>query len=413
MIVGVLVEVASSSVDKIFDYFVPSSMESSIRVGVRVLVPFGRRTIEGFVLEIKSSSTLELKEVIEVIDTDVILNQELLELGKEVQKNTLSTLISAYQVMLPKALKAKAGRKITKKYDVYYQLLNKEYEAKNPSQKKILELFLDRDVILRSKLVDISKSSLDTLVTKGVLGVIKKEVYRTSYQVGKKEVHTLTLEQQKVVDTVLEGDSSKPYLLFGVTGSGKTEVYMQIIEEALREGKTAIMLVPEISLTPQMIERFSNRFPHAIAALHSALSDGEKYDEWRRIARGEASIVIGARSAIFAPLKNIGAIIMDEEHSDSYKQGDSSPRYHARDIAIWRGKYHQCPVILGSATPSLESMARAGKGVYQLLTLDKRVNGRNLPKVSIIDMNLESRRQGHFSSALIQAILSRLEKKNK
>ena len=411
MVVGVLVEVASSSVDKIFDYFVPSSMESSIRVGVRVLVPFGRRTIEGFVLEIKSSSTLELKEVIEVIDTDVILNQELLELGKEVQKNTLSTLISAYQVMLPKALKAKAGRKITKKYDVYYQLLNKEYEAKNPSQKKILELFLDRDVILRSKLVDISKSSLDTLVTKGVLGVIKKEVYRTSYQVGKKEVHTLTLEQQKVVDTVLEGDSSKPYLLFGVTGSGKTEVYMQIIEEALREGKTAIMLVPEISLTPQMIERFSNRFPHAIAALHSALSDGEKYDEWRRIARGEASIVIGARSAIFAPLKNIGAIIMDEEHSDSYKQGDSSPRYHARDIAIWRGKYHQCPVILGSATPSLESMARAGKGVYQLLTLDKRVNGRNLPKVSIIDMNLESRRQGHFSSALIQAILSRLEKK--
>ena len=181
------------------------------------------------------------------------------------------------------------------------------------------------------------------------------------YEVNPDDKKILTPSQQQVVDAVIQGNVEKPFLLYGVTGSGKTEVYMHIIEEVLNKKKTAILLVPEISLTPQMVEAFSNRFGYQVAALHSALSEGEKYDEWRRIARGEANIVIGARSAIFAPLKNIGIIIMDEEHSDSYKQGDKNPRYHARDVAIWRGKYHHAPVLLGSATPSLESMARAQK----------------------------------------------------
>lgn len=405
MVVGVLVQLASQNVDKIFDYSVPKELEDSMQVGIRVLVPFSRQTLEGFVLEIKDSSPLELKEVYSIVDYDIVLNKELLALGKEIQKDTLSTLISAYQVMLPKALKAKAGTTIRKKFHTFYQLEQRDYLGTSLPQKKILELFHDRKMIPKEELTSISLSALSTLVEKKVLLPVFIEDYRLKYEVHKESKKVLTPLQQEVVTKVIQGDYRKPFLLFGVTGSGKTEVYMNIIEHVLNQGKTAIILVPEISLTPQMVEQFSNRFGNQIAALHSALSDGEKYDEWRRIARGEASIVIGARSAIFAPLKNIGIIIMDEEHSDSYKQGDKDPRYHARDIAIWRAKYHACPVLLGSATPSLESMARAQKGVYQLLTLTERVNGRKLPDVEIIDMNQEAKKSSsHLTVQLLNEI---------
>ena len=405
MVVGVLVQLASQNVDKIFDYSVPKELEDSMQVGIRVLVPFGRQTLEGFVLEIKDSSPLELKEVYSIVDYDIVLNKELLALGKEIQKDTLSTLISAYQVMLPKALKAKAGTTIRKKFHTFYQLEQRDYLGTSLPQKKILELFHDRKMIPKEELTSISLSALSTLVEKKVLLPVFIEDYRLKYEVHKESKKVLTPLQQEVVTKVIQGDYRKPFLLFGVTGSGKTEVYMNIIEHVLNQGKTAIILVPEISLTPQMVEQFSNRFGNQIAALHSALSDGEKYDEWRRIARGEASIVIGARSAIFAPLKNIGIIIMDEEHSESYKQGDKDPRYHARDIAIWRAKYHACPVLLGSATPSLESMARAQKGVYQLLTLTERVNGRKLPDVEIIDMNQEAKKSSsHLTVQLLNEI---------
>lgn len=407
MVVGVLVQLSNQNVDKIFDYFVPSDLECFIKVGIRVLVPFGRQTLEGFVLEIKDSSNRDLKEIYSILDQDIVLNDELLQLGKEIQSSTLSTLISAYQVMLPKALKAKAGVLVAKKYQTFYELKDESYIATSLAQKKILELFLDRKSISRKELLNISSSALSTLVEKNVLRSIKKEDYRMRYEVREDQKKVLTCSQQVVVDAVLENKRGVPFLLFGVTGSGKTEVYMQIIEGVLKKKKTAIILVPEISLTPQMVEQFSNRFGNQIAALHSALSEGEKYDEWRRIARGEANIVIGARSAIFAPLKNIGVIIMDEEHSDSYKQGDKNPRYHARDIAIWRGKYHSCPVLLGSATPSLESMARAEKGVYELLMLKDRVNGKSLPSVDIIDMNQEIKNgSSHITKRLLFEISS-------
>lgn len=411
MVVGVLVQLSSQNIDKIFDYIVPNDLESSIKVGIRVLVPFGRQTLEGFVLEIKDNSDRDLKEIYSILDRDIVLNDELLLLGKQIQKSTLSTLISAYQVMLPKALKAKAGVLVSKKYQTFYELTDKSYLASSTAQEKILKLFSDKKTISRKELLAISSSALSTLIEKKVLSEIKKEDYRIKYEVNKDKKKVLTLFQQKVVNSVLENQKNVPFLLFGVTGSGKTEVYMQIIEEVLKCGETAIMLVPEISLTPQMVEQFSNRFGNQIAALHSALSEGEKYDEWRRIARGEASIVIGARSAIFAPLKNIGIIIMDEEHSDSYKQGDKSPRYHARDIAIWRAKYHSCPVLLGSATPSLESMARAEKGVYQLLVLKERVNGKSLPNVEIIDMNKEAKNgTSHITNRLLGELSSCIDR---
>lgn len=403
MVVGVLVQLSSQNVDRVFDYLVPEHLIPSIKVGVRVLVPFGKQNLEGFILEIKTNSDRELKDIYSILDKDVILNDELLLLGKEIQNTTLSTLISAYQVMLPKALKAKAGVTISKKYQTFYEIKDKEYIPSSLAQRKILELFSETKIISRKVLLEISSSALSTLLEKGVLSEIKEEDYRMKYDIKRDTKKVLTKAQQNVVDSVLNDQRHVPFLLFGVTGSGKTEVYMQIIEKVLKKGKTAIILVPEISLTPQMIEHFSNRFGNQIAALHSALSEGEKYDEWRRIARGEANIVIGARSAIFAPLKNIGIIIMDEEHSDSYKQGDKNPRYHARDIAIWRGKYHSCPVLLGSATPSLESMARARKGVYELVTLQERVNGKMLPEVEIIDMNQESKRSSyHITNTLLK-----------
>ena len=409
MIVGVLVEISAKAVDKVFEYNVPKELEESIKVGIRVLVPFGKMTLEGFVLEIKNEKTtsMELKSIIDVVDKDIVLNKELLELGKVMRNNTLSTLISCYQVMLPKALKAGSTGSI--KYDTYYKL-NDNYSINklNDKQKEIIELVKNGPVI-RKSLVDISLSSLNTLLKKGILVEEKSEHYRVSYNDINNNKMELTAEQKSVVDSVIS--STDTYLLYGVTGSGKTEVYMEVIEHYLNMGKTSIVLVPEISLTPQMIERFERRFGKKIAAIHSGLSDGEKYDEYRRIARGEASIVIGARSEVFAPLDNIGIIIIDEEHSDSYKQSDPSPRYHARDIAILRSKYHKCSVLLGSATPSLESMARAEKGVYKLLSLPHRVNGKELPVVNIIDMNKEIRKvKGHFSLELVDAIRSRLEK---
>jgi primosomal protein N' (replication factor Y) (superfamily II helicase) len=196
-----------------------------------------------------------------------------------------------------------------------------------------------------------------------------------------------------------------------VTGSGKTEVYMQAIEEVLRQGKEAIVLVPEISLTPQMVERFKGRFGSQVAVLHSGLSVGEKYDEWRKIHRKEVQLVVGARSAIFAPFENLGMIIIDEEHEASYKQ-EENPRYHARDVAIYRARVHGCPVVLGSATPSLESFARAKKGVYQLLTLKKRVSDNGMPDVHIVDMReeLRSGNRSMFSRTLFEKLKDRLEK---
>ena len=370
--------------------------------------------LEGFVIEIKNSSDISVKDILEVVDDEVILNEELLELGKKIQEDTLSTLISCYQIMLPKALKAKNGMVINKKFDTYYYL-NKDivcYGKLSASQDRIINLCMEKEYVLRKELVDISLSSLNTLIKKNILLEKKLEHYRLSYNEKIEPKKELTEDQMKVVNEVLLNKGYCPYLLYGVTGSGKTEVYMELIEDALNRGKTSIVLVPEISLTPQMVLRFQKRFGDNIAAIHSALSDGEKYDEWRRIVKGEAKIVIGARSAIFAPLKNIGMIIIDEEHSDSYKQDDSNPRYSAKDVALIRAKYHDCPLIMGSATPSLEAFARAKKGVFKLLELPNRINGKELPKINIIDMNeIIKKTKGHFSEELLAAISLRLKKK--
>lgn len=415
MTVEVLVEIKSKKIDKTFTYNVPIEMEYSIQIGKRVLVPFGKQKLEGFVLNINKEfkPEYELKNIIEVIDEYPVINEEMMEIGSYINKKTLSTLISAYQTMLPSALKAKKSLKVNKKVVSYLNLNDNTYIPKNEKQKQIIELFSSNVSELKKELATkISESAVKTLLNKSVLTETYKEIYRLNdiAQIEKCNIK-LNAEQKNVVAKVTASlNKFEPFLLYGVTGSGKTEVYMHIIEKVLENSKEVIVLVPEISLTPQIVTIFKKRFGNKIAILHSRLNDGEKYDEWRKIERKEVSIVIGARSAIFAPFTNLGLIIIDEEHTGTYKQ-ENNPKYNAIDIAINRAKRYDIPLLLGSATPQIESYTRAKKGIYTLLEITKRVNN-NLPEVSLIDMKEEIKKGNKIiSTDLYNSINSCLEKK--
>lgn len=412
MVADVLVELKAKNIVNTFTYLIPKNMY--VEVGMRVLVPFGKQKVEGFVLKIKDLVEIDykLKSIIACIDEAPVLNKEMLELGSFMQSKTLCSLITCYQTMLPKALKAKNGVVVNKKYNNYL-IVNKEKEPilKNEKQIEIYNLIKEKDKILKKEANDISISSVKTLLNKNYIIEMKEESYRIKNNIKIKESNiTLNKEQQIVVDSVIEDlNKFSPFLLYGVTGSGKTEVYMHIIKEVIKSKKEALLLVPEISLTPQIVSLFKDRFGDEIAILHSGLNDGEKYDEWRKIDRKEVKIVIGARSAVFAPLTNIGCIIIDEEHSDTYKQ-ENNPKYNAIDIALHRAKHHSCPIILGSATPKIESYTRANLGVYKLLTIKKRVN-KNLPKTVLVDMQKELKKGNRIlSQMLIDKINDRLSK---
>lgn len=405
MVALVLVEVMSRTVDKTFSYNIPKELIDDVAVGKRVVVPFGRKQVEGFVLEIVDdiTSDYQLKDIISV-NNDIVLTEELLSLGRAVSYSTLAPLISCYQAMLPKALKIKQKKEITKKYETYYKVIDNSFKLSD-KQAEIVNIIKDKTVS-EKELVNvkkISKARLNLLVEKKVLAKELRESYRLEHNDISEEKNKLTPLQEKVVKEIIDS-SDTVYLLHGVTGSGKTEVYMTLIEEGIKRGKQSIVLVPEISLTPQTLARFEKRFGKRVAVFHSALSEGEKYDEYRRVARGEVNVIVGTRSAIFAPLKDISYIIMDEEHSDSYKQ-ENSPRYDTKMVALERCKYHKAKLVLGSATPTLESYARALKGVYHLVNLRERVGGRNLPKVEFVDMNKAlATAKGHFSLELIKRI---------
>lgn len=418
MVCECLVELEHVFIDKTFTYKINKEQLPLLKVGMRVVVPFGKQTLEGFILKIYENKDVslenKLKEIISIVDTYPILNEELLTLGKYISKTTLCSLMTSYQAMLPKALKAKKKVNMTPKYDTYicinYGMYNNDIKF-NASQEKILELLKENKKVKKEVLNKISVSSVNTLLKKNILLEEKEENYRYNLINEEKIKFNLNEEQQKVYKEIFNSiNTNETFLLYGVTGSGKTNVYMKVIEDVIKNNKTAILLVPEISLTPQIIKRFTSYFSN-IAVLHSGLSDGEKYDEWRKINEGKVNIVIGARSAIFAPLKNIGVIIIDEEHSQTYKQ-ENNPRYNAIDIAKERCKYHNCPLVLGSATPSLESFARAKKNVYKLLELKNRYNNNTMPKVEIIDMNKEFKKaSGYFSNTLIDQIKETLERK--
>ncbi|MBR1386674.1 MAG: primosomal protein N' [Bacilli bacterium] len=412
MTVNVLVELSNRNIDKYFTYNVPENLENRIKIGIRVKVPFGRQKLEGFIMEINNSNNVDLKDIYEIVDDEIILNDELLKLGHFIKEKTLCTLISAYQTMLPKALKAQNKTNISKAYTKLIELnINKEEIENlklNEKQEKIINEVIQGNNNIKV-LKEISISSLKTLLDKKIL----KERLIENYRLDGKEIieqqkHELNNEQKKAYETILNGSESV-YLLHGVTGSGKTEVYMELIEKMLDEDKTAIVLVPEISLTPQMVLRFRSRFHNTIAILHSRLSEGEKYDEYRKISKGLVKIVIGARSAVFAPLKNIGIIIIDEEHTPTYKQ-ESNPKYSAIDVAIERAKINNAKLVLGSATPSLESYSRTLAKKYVLVELKERANKKPLPEIELIDMNKE-KKGTYFSKRLIEKINEKLEKK--
>lgn len=420
----------------------------------------------------------DLKDIAEVLDFSPVLTQEQLWLAEELRKSVFSYKISILKAMLPgflnssydKILYPMAGlsqedrerlfgsedslafssldlgkqaemMRLTRKglLGLEYQAIDQKkvktqswYEVDlvqlegveiSARAKKKLEL---RDYLLShpesaslaSLLESYSREQVNFFVEQGAVTIVQKEVQRSAaYFEGIESSQPLELnpEQRQARDAVVSaiGSHQPPFLLQGITGSGKTEVYLQIIQGALDKGKTAILLVPEISLTPQMTERFIARFGEKVAILHSGLSNGEKYDEWRKVERGDAQVVVGARSAIFAPLKNLGVMIIDEEHEATYKQ-DSNPRYHAREVAILRAKYNQAALVLGSATPSLESRARAGKGVYQHLRLTQRANPlARIPEVQVIDFRdyIGQNETSNFTPPLLEAIQDRLVKK--
>ncbi len=413
MIAKVLVEINNINVDKTFDYIVPFEYIEKIKIGMRVKVPFASRELEGFVLDLVNSvdDNYELKEIISIVDDEPILNNELLHLGQFMSKKYFSTLISCYQTMLPKALKAQNRTNINKKMIKYVELCSNSFPKLKPNQEKIVEYLRVNGKVKKEEVNKISVSGVNTLIKNGIIIESLIEEYRlVTKDINKeKETFKLTVEQQEAKNKILSQTQSSVFLLHGVTGSGKTVVYMEIVEEMLKRGKDSIFLVPEISLTPQMVYHFKSRFGDEVAVLHSRLSEGEKYDEYRKIVEGKVHIVVGARSAVFAPFKNLGAIIIDEEHTTSYKQ-DNNPKYSAIEIAIERAKNNNAIVILGSATPSLETYARSIKGLYTLVELKHRVNTNNLPLVEIVDMSREKHRGSIFSSRLITEVNKRLEK---
>lgn len=411
-IARVIVDIASSLVDKIFDYILPFD---NISVGTRVYVPFGKIQKEGYVIEITNHSNCDkskLKEITSPVDKFPIISEDQIELAKFMKNKFHTGFCDALRLFLPSELRTGKVHELVKvicfisdenKAKKYLSTVRKN----STSIIGLINLLLEKGSISQTELnKKFNPSSLKKLINDKIIQTKDEVVRRTPYkQVLNSENKNikLTNNQQYVVDRITTEKNT--YLLHGVTGSGKTEVYMHSMQKILNSGKTGIMLVPEISLTPQVLMNFRSRFGNNVAILHSGLSAGERFDEWQRILLGEAQIVIGARSAIFAPLKNIGLIVIDEEHDNSYNS-DSNPRYNTIEVAKERARLNDASLVLGSATPSLISYHNAMSGTYQLLEMKERINKRELPPLTIIDMGNEicEGNTGVFSFKLKEAL---------
>lgn len=411
MIAEVIVDVLSSEVDRVFDYNIPSSFEY-LTAGYRVLVPFGNRKIEGYIISIKSTTDCpedKLKSIISVCDAKPLILPEIIELIKYMKEKLYLRLIDGIRLSVPSQVRNGVDYKVEKIVTLNDENASKFLTTISKRQKNIPLLIEYLRSIGKAKYSDISSkfgaNNVKILLENEVVKAQENRINRLSLGDKKENSITLTKLQKSCVKDIC-ASTDKPIVLFGVTGSGKTEVYMHVIDKMLSEGKTALMLVPEISLTPQMVRVFSDRFGKNVAVLHSALSVGEKHDEWFRIYDGEAKIVVGARSAIFAPMQNIGVIIIDEEHDGSYVS-DSNPRYFTHDIAEFRAKYNKCPLCLGSATPSIETFYKTQIGKYNLTQMPVRVNQKPMPKIEIVDMKQEFRNGNN--TMLSTTLLSKLD----
>ncbi len=405
---GVIINRLALNIDKIFDYQIPDDLIDKITVGSHVFVPFGRgkKLVDGYVLSLSQESdfTGDMKKIASLASPDPLFDEEMLEVANHIKATCFCSYISAIKTILPPGSTQKnkvndkfiRGSVLNVPYDEAFEILE-TLRTKAPRQAQVVELLIQNDFVADSDITLITGASYAAIKALREKEIIRTEVIESlrvplDYdEIKPTKSPELNDEQTRAVDTItqsVKNNTSDVYLLHGITGSGKTEVFLNCIENALSDNKTAIVLVPEISLTPQMVTRFVSRFGKKIAVLHSGLSLGERADEYKRIKRGEATVVVGARSAIFAPLKNIGIIVIDEEHETSYK-AENAPTYHAREIALYRAGKHRATCILASATPSVESFYRAKQGEYTLLTLSHRATGANLPEIIVSDMREE------------------------
>lgn len=409
MIAKIIINSTVKNLNKVFDYNIPDEMLDDIKIGSRVVIPFGKgsKIEEGFVIDIKEKSSYETKDIIS-IQKDFSLDENKIELAKLMARKYFCNVSDAIKLMLPPGSSSKILSNRTKEKNMKFIYLKEDVESinekiqkqiiKSPKQIRVINFLIENDGVGMSDLkvfTDTTTSVIKTLEKNNYIEIVEKQVDRNPF-INKEITPTkslkLTNEQMLAYSKVCESIDNEmfiEFLLYGVTGSGKTEIYLQLIEKVLSMGKSAIVLVPEISLTPQMVNRFISRFGEdQIAILHSKLSLGERYDQWNRIKNGISNVVIGARSAIFAPVKDVGIIIIDEEHDNSYKS-EMNPRYDAKDIAKYIASENNIPLVLGSATPDLNTFYKANIGKIELLKLTKRANESSLPSVEIVDLRKE------------------------
>ncbi len=429
MIARVILNNREHNIDRCFDYEIPDGFAAEI--GMRVTVPFGfsNRCAQGMIIGLSDTSELEsLKPIIKIIDKAPLCSREIIDLCLWIKDKYFCSFYQALRLFLPPGLESGVKEKnvniarLAVSKEAALSAIENMKRAK--VQSKMLSILCENPTLETGKLYELSggnSAALKALVQKGLAKLSPKTVYREAYDLNKfvsSKSYVPTNEQKAVIDRLKDNISNNIHekiLLHGVTGSGKTEVFLQAIEHCISLGKTAIMLVPEISLTPQTVSRFVSRFGERVAVIHSRLSQGERFDQWCKIKSGQVSVVVGARSAVFAPFENIGIIILDEEHETSYKS-DTTPKYHARDIAAKRGEACGAVMLLASATPSLDSYYKAEKGEYTLFEMKKRYNEMAMPEVKVVDMRAELFEYKNFSPLSVylqREIMVNLENKSK
>lgn len=416
MIAKVIVDISTSEIDKIFDYNIPSTL--NICSGERVLVPFGKQKIEGFCIEIAETSEVKnLKDVIQKLDDFACITPEMLELMKFMKQEFYIRYVDCLRLFIPPKLRGGQIKPLLKTLVMLNMTQEDAFEQiskRAPKQKEIVQALSGGEIYLTELNRTFSSATVKAMIESGILATREVECGRVPFAAmehGQKKDYTLTDSQNATLEDIFECEQTC-ILLHGVTGSGKTLVYMEAIKKVLSEGKTAIMLVPEISLTPQTLRNFRSYFGDNVAMLHSALSYGERFDEWRRLLFGEAKIVVGARSAVFAPCQNVGIIIVDEEHDGSYIS-ESNPRFNTIDLALFRAKFNGAKLVLGSATPSLESYLKGKNAEYFLSKMDERISKSGMPPIQIVNMSEEILRGNTsiFSRELSESLKKTFEKK--
>lgn len=416
----IIVNSEALEIDRPFTYKVPEELKGDIRVGQIVKVPFGKgnKTSEGFVLTVKSEEEVDIKFRTKNISTILVKNPVIdadnIKLIDFLREKTLCKYIDAFRLLIPVGIMK--GAKNKSKKVIVLESEDLSSIQKPDGYKDIIEFLKNNSgKYTKSELINnysISQYKLNKLIEKNILAVEEETVFRYNNRTYNDDnAKQLTVEQEKVINEY-NSSRSNLFLLKGVTGSGKTEVYMRLVEKTLLEDKSSIILVPEIALTPQMIERFKGRFGVNVALFHSKLSDGERFDEWYRVKEGKAKVIVGARSAIFLPAQNLGLIIIDEEHENTYKS-EQNPKYQTKEVAEFISELKNCKVILGSATPTIETYYRSLIGEIELLELNSRVDGKAMPPMKTVDMRneLRSGNKSLFSRELFKAIEDRLEKK--